>query len=84
MQRVLHVKAAETLSAIALVDRFTRPARCARRRNAPPIAPSLKVISASIVGRPRESQMRRATSDWMAGSLIAISLSSAGASCPSL
>ncbi len=37
-----------------------------------PIAPSLSVISASTVGRPRESQMRRATSDWMTGSLIAL------------
>ena len=36
-----------------------------------PAAPSLNVISASTVGRPRESQMRRATSDWMTGSLMA-------------
>jgi hypothetical protein len=37
-----------------------------------PTAPSLNLISASTVGRPRESHMRRATSDWMTGSLIAI------------
>ena len=82
LQRVLHVKAAEALSSVALVDRLTGATRCAGRRNASPTAPSLKVISASTVGRPRESQMRRATSDWMTGSLIAIP-PPRGAPCPS-
>ena len=37
-----------------------------------PTAPSLRAISASTVGRPRESQMRRAIADRMTGSLIAL------------
>ena len=36
LQRVLHVKAAEALSAVAFVDRFTGAARGACRRNAAP------------------------------------------------
>ena len=70
-QRVLHVEAAEALSAIALVDRLRLAARGAGRRNAPPTAPSLSLISASTVdGRanPRCAARRR---DWMTGSVIA-------------
>ena len=71
-KRVLHVETAEARAAIALVDRLAGAARGAGRRNARPIAPSLSANSASMVGRPRKSQMRRAASDWMTGSLIAI------------
>ena len=71
-QRVLYVKAAKALppSRLSIASREPRDAPAGAMPR--PTAPSLKVISASIVGRPRESQMRRATSDWMTGSLMAI------------